>query len=1001
MSSSSRSKTGLAAALIALLAWPPACADEADDQYAVAAGLYARQQWPLAAEAFPEFLARHPHHPMYDQGLFFLGETLVQLGRYDEAGTRFAEYLRRVPAGQFARSALFRTGETCYLGGRRDQARQSLEEFLGRYPEDPLAAYVLAYVGDIALNAGEASQAESYYRRGLEQFPQGPTADDCRFGLARSLDKLGRPEEAEPLYLALAANADVPLADDAQFHLGALQYAAGRFEEAVGTFETFESRFPASSWLATVHLAHGWALWKLDRLAEAGDLFARIAADPKLGVEARYWLGLTRKSQEDWEAAAAEFLKAVEAQPDHELALALRFQAGDALLRGGDAAAARQQFECVITDAPEDSQWLDDALRGAAQASLLAKDHAAVDRYADAFNRRAAGSPLQADVRRILVRSLIEQKKFAGADSVLDSSLLGGGKQPTVEDRYLYALVCRGLGRNDDALSALEAVSKSAEGRLLADAHLARTSLLVDLKRFEEAIEPLEAFLTSDPSGDQVVQAKAQLAVCRARCGQMDKAKQAHRRLLDEHDEHEVLAPAVEQLAEAAYEMGDFDWASELFSWLAEQGPSGGWQARGLSGLAWSQHRAGNRQEAAETFRRLLESEPDASTTAEAALARGRILQELGRFDAALAMYDLAMERLPEGEPLAEAIWAAARLRDELHQDQEAASLYRRLATEFPDFKPFDGLLYNWAWALSDAGQAEESDRAFERILSEHPESDYAADAAFRLAQRSFKAGDCARARQLIEQAPDGKCDAALRENLLYLLGQVFAAEEKWEDAYGTFDTLVADYPQGTLRLMAEYGGAEALFRQGDYAAAGGILEELWRKTLSRDEPWLAVVHLRLAQSLAYQRRWTEAYALASKIEARFPEFSKQYEVDYVIGRCLASQADFDEAREAYGRVIRSPGGEKTETAAKSQLMIAESYFHQKSYDAALREYLRLEILYDYPELQAAAVLQAAKCHERLGQPQQAAGMIRRLRELYPRTAAAAQAARSSGPAVP
>ena len=39
------------------------------------------------------------------------------------------------------------------------------------------------------------------------------------------------------------------------------------------------------------------------------------------------------------------------------------------------------------------------------------------------------------------------------------------------------------------------------------------------------------------------------------------------------------------------------------------------------------------------------------------------------------------------------------------------------------------------------------------------------------------------------------------------------------------------------------------------------------------------------------------------------PTFAEQYEADYVIGRALASRGEFAAAREAYGRVIRSPEG--------------------------------------------------------------------------------------------
>jgi tetratricopeptide (TPR) repeat protein len=143
---------------------------------------------------------------------------------------------------------------------------------------------------------------------------------------------------------------------------------------------------------------------------------------------------------------------------------------------------------------------------------------------------------------------------------------------------------------------------------------------------------------------------------------------------------------------------------------------------------------------------------------------------------------------------------------------------------------------------------------------------------------------------------------------------------------------------------------------------------------------------LRRAQVLCHQKRWDEAYQIASAIETAHPDFEEQYEVDYVIGRCLSSRAEFEAAREAYRKVIRSAEGAKTETAAKAQLMIAESHYHQKDYQQALREYLALEILYDYPAWQSAAVLQAGKCHEMLGEWKQAADEYTRLIADYPDT---------------
>jgi TolA-binding protein len=154
------------------------------------------------------------------------------------------------------------------------------------------------------------------------------------------------------------------------------------------------------------------------------------------------------------------------------------------------------------------------------------------------------------------------------------------------------------------------------------------------------------------------------------------------------------------------------------------------------------------------------------------------------------------------------------------------------------------------------------------------------------------------------------------------------------------------------------------------------------------------MIPLRRAQVLAHQKQWAAAYALATPIAEKYPGFTQQYEVDYLIGRCLSNQAKFRDAREAYQRVVDSPFGAKTETAAMAEWMIGESYFHQKDYDNAIRAYDRVELLYDFPQWQAAALLQAGKCLELQSKWSDAGERYAQVVQDYPDTTFKEEAAR-------
>ena len=66
-----------------------------------------------------------------------------------------------------------------------------------------------------------------------------------------------------------------------------------------------------------------------------------------------------------------------------------------------------------------------------------------------------------------------------------------------------------------------------------------------------------------------------------------------------------------------------------------------------------------------------------------------------------------------------------------------------------------------------------------------------------------------------------------------------------------------------------------------------------------------------------------------------------------------------------------------------TQFLTAETYFHQRDYEAALREYRRCYAEHKQPAWQAAALLQAGKCQEHLGRWSEARGCYEELIARY------------------
>ncbi len=1007
----------------------PIFADAALDDYNLAVGLYKQKRWELAAESFQKFVQGYKDHEKTPLARLYLGLTLVNAGKYTDARNVLRGYVKDYPESRNLADAMYRVAECSYLLDDLKAAEEEFQAFLDKHPKNELAEWGLPYLGDAQIRLGKHEAAAASFQKSLELFPSGRLAEDSKFGLARSLESRKKLDEAITLYRELAANRVGTRAAQAQLNLAACYFDSKRYPEAAKEYDALVANFPASPLVSLAQLNGGYSYYQLGDFRKAVAQFDLAAKDKKHSVAAGYWRGVSFKSLGEFANGAAALKAVYEADPKGPLAENALFQWADCELRAGQHDSAREKFLEVVSKWPK-GDLADDSLHFAGEAALLTGKLEDAQKLVDQFQRDYAASPLRfyQDVLRARMaeargRELdakgdvkAAQRNYQAAVTGLES-VIRESKIPRtiILAQFHLARTLQRQGEHARVVATLapviEDVVKQGAGSEFVDALVLQGRSYQALKKYEEAGAAMTQYLALRPQGEHADQALATRAMAHAHAGRKADVESDLRSLAVEHPQSPLLGATTQELAELAFAAKDWEGAGKLFLTLVNLGEKTPYHAAGLSGLAWTKYQQKQFPEADADFVRVVQQHADdAPLASEASFMHGECLREAGKLNEAVAAFAQAFEKYAPVDPAAagaeesgthrfayQAGLSAARGLRALKRTPEADAAYEKLTARYPHAKGLELVLNEWALLNYESKNYARSDEVFRKLVKDFPESPLADNALLSLAESQMEAGDLDSSSKVFRELVTRKnSDDEVREVALFHLVGVGVERRKWDEVVADAGAFAQKFPQSSRRPEVAFYLGEAQLQRKDAEAARKTLEQLKGEVAAKPDvegpAWQPRVWVLLAEALFQLKAYDDLVATVEELRKRSPQSDWLYQADEILGRGQKNQAKWEEARAAFQRAISHPKGEKTETAAKSQFLIAETYLQQKNYEEAQREYLKVYHLYKFPEWQAPSLYQAGVCAEQLSKWKDAAKFFEDFLRDFPKHEFAEQA---------
>jgi TolA-binding protein len=258
-----------------------------------------------------------------------------------------------------------------------------------------------------------------------------------------------------------------------------------------------------------------------------------------------------------------------------------------------------------------------------------------------------------------------------------------------------------------------------------------------------------------------------------------------------------------------------------------------------------------------------------------------------------------------------------------------------------------------------------------------------ATEARFELAELLAQRDEHDAAMAFLNEVLDKEPAPELTEKIRLRLGSIHAAKGNIKGALQQFDAVAAN-PKSPLLGWAHYRAGEALIQNQQYP------EAVKRLVIVRDNPSFGNVPgltdralLRLGFANAQLKNWGESRNAYDRLVNAFPTSIWVDEARYGQGWAFQQEKNLEGAANAYSQVV---GKTPTELGAKAQLQIGLCRMEQKRFQDAANAFLVIPTTYDYPELKAAALLEAGKAYLELKQVDNANRQFERILREHPGT---------------
>jgi TolA-binding protein len=992
-------------------------------------GLLNRGMHEMAAAEYRKFLSANGNHAKAPTARYGLGVCQYHLGRYDEAlkelgkistlkefdfaaevatlvgqchfarqeyaeaAASFGRVVRGYADHETADDAAALAIESLYRAGSLKDIEPTIALFAKRWPESPVRERAEFFAGLARMGLGDHGKAAERFDALLKRFPAGEFANQATLLLAQCHHRNRQPQRAKASYEAVLKLDDKQYLPEALYGLAVVAQQEGEAKHAATLYQRLLEEFSSFPQASSAWLHLGQCRFALGEYKEALSAFARVASEDVQHADgAAYWSAKCEFKRENFGRAAGVLKSAIQRHPKSELAPEMCYDLAVALLRSDDARGGIEALGEFSRRFP-DHRLAADVLYLLAVTEHQIGDYDRSQKHCRAYQKQHPEQFHSADIAFLVGENDYLEGRYEEAADAFGQFV---GRYPNdsqaPQARFRLGLAAYHLERYDAAQVALAGIryGGDAAGKFHTGL-LALGDICYQRGEWEQAERYLDQYLTGEADAISSTDvALLKLGLARIRQGRHEEALSPLNLLIAKHRPSPHWLQGVFERGQAYLALKDSAKAAADFEQVLAEGSDSRFASHAANHLGSIALKDSRFDRAAEYFADVQNRSGAGAARVDALFQQIQALMAAKRFDEAEPRLLDFLKRYPKHDH-------AARARSQLvvafaRRDRSADALEQIKAFEKRDLKKSDvallaTILYEKAWALRKLGREAQAQTAYQRLLDLKIGDELEAHSLIELAELEAGAERWPEAVTLLTRldkqvnASDSKVSAAVAEQGAYRLGVYLFKMGDYGRAAQKFEDFVERFEGSAVFASASFFCGESYFKSANHGKAAKHLARVVEQFPSHET--VAPSLLRLGECFAVLQKWKKSEEVFAQYLSRFADSDLWYQATFGVGWARENTGRYDEAIKVYRDVVARHQGE---TAARAQFQIGECLYAQEKFEQSARELIKVDILYAYPAWSAAALYEAGRCMQHLGQEAQAREQFKQVVDKFSQT---------------